>query len=46
MQLKKLCRDFQRQPICIDDAYHDYIIDEIERRDNIGYERKIHNDDK
>ena len=35
-----------RQPVCIYDADHDYILDEIERRDHIEYERKIHNDDK
>ena len=36
----------QRQTICIADAYHDYILDKNERRDNIEYERQIHNDDK
>ena len=36
----------QRQPIFIDDEYHDYILYEIERRDNIEYERQVHNDDK
>ena len=36
----------QRQPIFIADAYHDYILNEIERWDNIEYEIQIHNDDK
>ena len=36
----------QRQPIFIDDAYRDYILDEIKGNDHIEYERQIHNDDK
>ena len=35
-----------RQLICIADADHYSIIDKIERRDHIEYERQIHNDDK
>ena len=35
-----------RQLICIPDADHDCIIDEIERRGHIDHERQIHNDDK
>ena len=35
-----------RQPIFISDSEHDYILEKIERRDYIEYERKIHNDDK
>ena len=29
---KQSHQDFQRQPICISDAYHDCIIDDYERR--------------
>ena len=36
----------QRQPMFIDDAYHYYIIYEIERHDHIVYEKQIHNDHK
>ena len=28
--------DLQRHPICLTDSYHDYILDEILRRDKIG----------
>ena len=35
-----------REKNCIYDAYHDFIIDEIEGRDNIEYERQIKNDNK
>ena len=31
----------KRHPICIADAYHDFIIDKIDRRDNIEYEKEI-----
>ena len=43
---KKARQAVQRQPIFIADAYHGYILDEIERCDHIDYEGKIHNDDK
>ena len=43
---KKALRYVIRQLKCISDAYHNYIIDEIERRANIDYERQIQNDDK
>ena len=43
---KKPRQSVQRQPICISDAGHDYILDEIERCDNIEYEIHMHNDDK
>ena len=33
----------QWQPIFIDDKYHDYILDERVRSDNIDYERNIKN---
>ena len=36
----------QIQPICIADADHDYILNEVERRDHIDYERQIYNDNK
>ena len=42
---KQVRQAVQRQPICIADADHDYILDKIERRDNIEYEIQIHNDD-
>ena len=42
-QYKKERQSVQRQPICIDDADHGYIIDETERRDHIEYEVQIHN---
>ena len=43
---KQARQDVQRQQICIYDTDHDYIIDKIERRDHIEYEKQIHNDDK
>ena len=45
-EIKKSRHAVQRQPICIDDAIHDYIIDEIDCRGDIEYERQKHNDDK
>ena len=36
----------QRKPIFIDNADHDYIIDEIDHGYNIEYEIKIQNDGK
>ena len=30
-----------RQPICLNDADYDYILEEIDRRDKIGFEREI-----
>ena len=35
---KQAEKNLQQQPICIYDAYHDYILDEIMRRDHIEYE--------
>ena len=46
MQLKKACQSVQIQPICIADADHDYILNEIELRDHIYYKRQVYNDDK
>ena len=40
--IKKALQAVQRQPICISDAGHDYILDEIEHRYHIEYERQIH----
>ena len=42
---KKKRQTFQRQ-LMFFDTYHDYILDEVELRDNIEYERQMHNDDK
>ena len=36
----------QRQQIGIYDADYDNILNKIEHRDHIEYERQIHNDDK
>ena len=44
--LKKALQSIERRTICIAGAYHDCIIDEIKSRDNIEYDRKIHNGDK
>ena len=30
-----------RQPICLTDSYHDYILEEINRRDKIDFERDV-----
>ena len=43
---KQALEDVQIQPICISDTDHDYILDKIECRYIIEYERQIHNDDK
>ena len=43
---KQSHQDDQRQPIFISDAYHDYILYEIEHRNHIEHEKLIHNDDK
>ena len=37
---------YEKQPICIDDLYHDYILYEIKWHDHIEYEGQIHNDDR
>ena len=38
-------KSLQRNLICITDSYHDFIIDEIKRKDNIEYERDMSVDD-
>ena len=40
---KQAQKAVQRHPICISDAYHDYILYEIELWDQIEYERNLHN---
>ena len=42
----KTVQAVQIQPICIANVDHDYILDEVERRDHIDHERKINNYDK
>ena len=41
--IKKARKDLQRHKICVSDAYHYYILSEIERRCQIEYERNLHN---
>ena len=44
--IKKQARQYvQRHSTFISDAYHDYILDEIERSYHIGYKIHMHNDD-
>ena len=43
--MKKKTPDFS-EATNVFDTYHDYILDEVELRDNIEYERQMHNDDK
>ena len=44
--IKKAQQSVQRQPICIADADHYYIIYEIEHLDHIEYEIRMNNEDK
>ena len=39
-------QDFQRHTICLTDSDHGYFIDEIERKDKIGYEKYINAEDE
>ena len=42
--IKKQARKvLKRHPIFTSDAYHDYILDKIERQYQIDYERKLNN---
>ena len=34
-------KSISRQPICLTDADHDYILEEIGRRDKIEFEREV-----
>ena len=34
-------KSFSRQPICLNDADYDYILEEIGRRDKIEFERDV-----
>ena len=38
---KQAKKSISRQPICLTDADYDYILEEIDRRDKIEFEREI-----